>query len=344
MQTVTILSVDGGGIRGLIPARILVEIEKLTKLPTHSLFDFIAGTSTGGIIALSLVRPAEPGSRRAKFSASDLVELYLRHGPAIFSRSPWHWLRTLGGITGPKYDGLEFDRVLREYLGEYRLHQALTNVMVTAYDTEGPAAAFFKSWRALVPEEGFDDSGDRALNRFDFRMREVARATSSAPTYFPPLRLLDLARAGRPMSLLDGGLFAANPGMCALADAQRLYPGAELFVVSLGTGNGQLRLSWDKTKAWGLIGWARPIIDVMLDGVSDTVEYELSAFLPTSHAGAHHRLQVQLPSASQAMDDASPENMTQLLGLADRLIEDDGPRLEAICSALTNAQSRRPRS
>ena len=316
MGIVTILSIDGGGIRGLIPAKVLAEIEARTAKPIFELFDLVAGTSTGGLLALGLTRPKQTGSTVPAFSASALVDLYVKHGPEIFFRSTWWVVRTLWGLVGPKYTGEALEGVLRSYFEDSRLHEALTRVLLTAYDTAGtgaPAPAFFKSWRALEKEAGFEGS---ARNRYDFRMRELARATSSAPTYFPPFRLADLAPNGREMSLLDGGVFAANPGMCALADARLLFPSAELYVVSLGTGNAQQRISWKSSKGWGLVDWASPLIDIIFDGSSQTVEYELSELLPTLHPGARHRLQIRLPDdMDQAMDSASQETMTRLRAL-----------------------------
>ncbi len=339
MPIATILSIDGGGIRGIIPARVLAEIEARTGKPIHSLFDIVSGTSTGGILSLALTRPDRPAGRAARWPAGELVDLYLRHGPEIFSRPLWRRISTLWGLLGPRYDGAALERVLRQYLEEYRLHDALTRVVVTAYDTEGPAPAFFKSWRALPPESGFTGP---AVNRWDFRMWEVARATAAAPTYFPPLRLPDLAPGGRPMTLLDGGVFAANPGMCALADALVLFPGADLYVVSLGTGNTARAIPWDTARRWGLAGWARPIIDVLMDGVSDTVEYQLRELLPAALAGAHHRLQIPLEGVSDEMDDASPGNTAGLVRVAERLIAERSAEIDQVCRELVDALGRRP--
>jgi len=335
MQQVTILAIDGGGIRGILPATVLAEIEERTGKPVHRLFDVIAGTSTGGLIALGLTRPREHGSSEAKFKASELIKLYTEHGPRIFERSLWQQLANPWGLLGPKHDGRELERVLEQYFGEYRLHDALTNVLVTAYDTAGagaPAPAFFKSWRAHEEDPNFRAP---ARNRWDFRMREVARATSAAPTYFPPYKLDDLMPRARSMSLLDGGVFAANPGMCALADAHRLFEDAEPYVVSLGTGDTQKRISWGESKGWGVARWAQPVLDVIFDGVSDTVEYELKHFLGPAHAGRHYRLQVALPSTvDPGLDVASSENVAALIGLAKELVAQKSADLKQICQDL----------
>jgi len=340
MQRVTILSIDGGGIRGILPATVLAEIERRTGQPIYRLFDLIAGTSTGGLIALGLTRPKVPGSREAQFTARQLIELYTKHGPDIFARSFWQKLTNPWGLLGPKYDGRELERVLEDYFEDYRLHDALTNVLVTAYDTAGeasPAPAFFKSWRGLRQDAAFKPP---VRNEWDYRMREAARATAAAPTYFPPYRLEDLRSGARAMSLLDGGVFAANPGMCALAEAHRLFENAEPYVVSLGTGDTTKRIRWEESKGWGVARWAQPVLDVIFDGVSDTVEYELDHFLGTVHPGSHHRIQTRLPpSVDPGMDIASAENLEALLALARRVVADHSVELDQICSDLSQRGS-----
>src|SRR5262249_6180543 len=209
------------------------------------------------------------------------------------------------------------------------------------YDTAGeagPAPAFFKSWRAVPQDPAFRPP---VRNGWDYRMREVARATAAAPTYFPPYRLEDL-RGGVPaMSLLDGGVFAANPGMCALAEAHRLFDNAEPYVVSLGTGDTTKRIGWEESKGWGVARWAQPVLDVIFDGVSDTVQYELNHFLGAAHPGSHHRIQTRLPpSVDHGLDVASEENLDALLALARSVVADRSAELNQICAELS--QKRPP--
>ena len=325
MTKVSILSIDGGGIRGIIPAILLAEIEKRTGKQAHELFDYIAGTSTGGLLALALARPDRPEGSAARFSASDLLSLYLNHGREIFS-SPFLWkLKTLFGLAGPKYDGRALARVLREYLGDYKLHNALTGVLVTAYDTEAPAPIFFKSWRA------------HPGNEYDFLMAQVALATAAAPTYFPAIRLPALTPSATAMCLVDGGVFAANPGMCALADAHHRLPSADPYVVSLGTGDSERPIPFKQVHSWGLIGWASNVLDVIFDGVSDTVDYELTELVPTLHSGTHKRLQPKLPARLAGMDDARPANVAALVELANRFIAEQTTTLDQISKDLVAA-------
>lgn len=159
-----ILSIDGGGIRGLIPAIVLTELENRVGKPTSSMFDLIVGTSTGGILALGLTKPNSRGG--PAFAAADLVKLYADKGPQIFSRSLWHTAISAGGFTEQKYSRKPLEAVLDEYFGTALLSEARTEVLITAYEIEQRAPWFFRRGRArATPVE------------YDFPMTAVARAT-----------------------------------------------------------------------------------------------------------------------------------------------------------------------
>ncbi len=129
-MTIKILSLDGGGIRGIITATILAEIEDRTKRPISSLFDLIAGTSTGGILALGL---AMPNNGKPRYSARDLVQLYEDKGGRIFSHSLCHEIRSLWGLREERYPSNGIEAVLDEYFGTARLSESLTNLIITSY-------------------------------------------------------------------------------------------------------------------------------------------------------------------------------------------------------------------
>src|SRR6202165_6147745 len=138
-----ILSIDGGGIRGIIPAKVLAKIEELTKKPVAELFDVIAGTSTGGILALGFTCPG--AARKLCDAASDLVDLSANKGAALFTKS---WLADEEKIISPKYTPGHLEQTLAEYLQDARLKDAVTRVTVTSYETERRKPFFFRSVRA----------------------------------------------------------------------------------------------------------------------------------------------------------------------------------------------------
>jgi patatin-like phospholipase/acyl hydrolase len=316
MATRTILSIDGGGIRGIIPGRILESIEARTGRPIATLFDMIAGTSTGGILALGLTKPNAARTGPA-LPASALVKLYEDEGNTIFNRSPWHVVEALGQLNGPKYDGEGARTALSKYLSGARLNEVQTKVLVTAYEIQIRKPYFFKSWNAKT---------DAAC---DFDIVDIARATSAAPTFFPPVQVTS---AGQTFAFIDGGVFANNPTMCAVADAWKLWPGDDLLVVSLGTGNTDRAISYAKAKGWGLPQWAHPLVEILIDGVTDTVDYEAREAVSD---GQYYRFQTDLPAQLQDFDD--PSTVGALRDVADVLIRDRAEDLTALCETLTRS-------
>jgi len=161
-------------------------------------------------------------------------------------------------------------------------------------------------------------------------MREAARATSAAPTYFEPPQLVNEADGSR-YALVDGGVFANNPAMCAYAEILAEDRSADVMMVSLGTGQLNRPYPYQEAKDWGLLGWARRIFDVVLDGVSDTTDYELEQLLGAEH---HARMQIELIGAKDDLDDASPENIANLERKAAELIAAHDDELDRVCAAL----------
>jgi patatin-like phospholipase/acyl hydrolase len=314
-----VLSVDGGGIRGLIPALVLADLEERTGKRTCDLFDLIAGTSTGGIIALALTVPGESG--RPRWTANDLVGFYLTEGPRIFHHSIGKMLESGLGLLDEKFDAKPLEKALATYMGETMISEALTDVLVPSYDLENRKPFFFKTDRAKQKPE------------HDWAMHEAARATTAAPTYFEPEKL---TADGSTFALCDGGVFAANPAMCAYAEARRRHPRAEIRLVSLGTGQLTRPLHYDRVKNWGLIRWARPLVDVVFDGVSDATDYELTQLLP---AADYTRFQIELKGASDSMDNAHEANLEGLQMLARKLIADRSADLDRLASELTSQEA-----
>ncbi len=311
----TILSIDGGGIRGVIPALVLAEIERRTNRRIADLFDLVAGTSTGGILAVGLTVP--DGNGRPKYSAEDMVSLYEAHGAEIFRKQ---WLRQrLSLAYGAAYSPQALEGLLQQYAGETRLSEALTGLLVTSWELRTRTAWFFRRAQARTQPD------------IDYPLRLIARATSAAPTYFPPLRLP--GPAGSPdYALVDGGVFANNPGLAAWVDAHEgVRPGQEVFMVSLGTGSADDPITYVQAHRWGKISWAQPVIGVVLDGASDTVEHELGQLLKKDE---YHRFQTDIPTPYRAIDDASPRNLAELTSIAQAMIDGRSAELSAICARL----------
>jgi patatin-like phospholipase/acyl hydrolase len=316
-----VLSIDGGGIRGIIPALFLAEIEARTGQRVADLFDLIVGTSTGGILALGLVTPDANG--RPKYSAADGAAIYGERGAEIFSTSVFR--RQVGQLFDERYPSAGVERVLRQHFEDKLLKDALKPVVITSYDIESHEPRFFKSRRA-------DDQ--KRL------MWQLARSTSAAPSFFEPFTITDPDyKYG---DLIDGGVFANNPAMCAYAEAIKHHEANNVIMVSLGTGEFTQKTPLTGAKDWGLIEWARPVIDIIMSGMSYTVDYQMKQLLSYMDEGEamkagqtdeadttpviprYFRFQVELTDETMVpMDNSDDINVDNLKGLAQKMINDN---------------------
>jgi len=296
-MTRIVLAVDGGGIRGIIPAMVIAHIERKMRKSAGQLFDLMVGTSTGGILVLGLSRPGH--GRPAQFSAKRVIKLYEDHGERIFEHSLWRKLRSAGGILEEAYSHQNLEAVLQQYFAEATLGDCEVPTMVTTYDIQNRESVFLKSWLA---EHG------------TVLCRDAARATSAAPTYFEPKPLnIDTAQH----VLIDGGVFMNTPSVSAFAEAKKLFPGEPIKVLSIGTGELTRAIPYHQAKTWGSALWVMSLLDCMFDGAAKAADYQMRLFLGDDYL----RLQIPLHYASDDMDDASKGNIRNLKQTARELIQ-----------------------
>lgn len=315
-MTRRILSIDGGGIRGILPAALLVALEGRLGKPICDAFDLIAGTSTGGIIGCGLA---------IALPATQLVDLYVNKGGGIFARNIGDEIASVGGVAGPKYQATALEAELKAVLGDAWLSDVKTRLLVPSYciqlprpmDLDGDGLQqsagswLFASWFAQN-----DDAED-------FQLWQVGRATSAAPTYFPAARIVNML--GAVFYTVDGGVFANNPAGLAIAKAKQLWPGEDILCVSIGTGGNVTAFDGAAAQAWGDVQWAPVITSASIDGSADAVS--ISA---RSEIGAKYvRAQIALsPPVNDAFDDASPSNIAALVDLGKTFVAQHLDRIE----------------
>jgi predicted acylesterase/phospholipase RssA len=311
-EPLTALAIDGGGVRGLIPARVLAEIERLTGRPIWTSFDLISGTSTGGVLALALTAPDDKGQPRS--TPSEMIDLYRNSGSTIFRRD---LLRSIPGVQllVDKYGTGGLEKELRAKLDETPLSKALTEVVITSWNLTGNSPAYFS--RAEAGSD-FDD----------VPMWRVARATSAAPSYFHPCEIID-SDEGQ-IDYVDGGVFANDPANVAYLALRRVSSG-KLVVVSIGCGNPNPE-DPRRRHFWGAVPWAGPMVHLFMTAPSELVEVELSNLRGANLD--YYRLMPDLDGASPKLDDCSADNIAKLDEAADELIASSAADLGAICQKL----------
>lgn len=310
---IKILTIDGGGIRGILPGELLHKLERIIQKKTNNdnakigdYFDMIAGTSTGGILTTFLLCPGDDG--KAKYHAKDAVELYIKNGDQIFHKSLMHSITSLGGIIEEKYPAVNLENILKENLGEdLWLSDLIKPCLLPSYDIQNRRTMFFNQFDAVRNEH------------YDFKVWEIARATSAAPTYFETAKIS--SKTGNEYALVDGGVFANNSSICAYVEAREHFKNEngrgvsakDIFMVSLGTGSAEKPYMYNKAKGWGAAEWLKPIIDIMMSGSAETVDYQLKHVFDSEDVPHQYfRIEPTLGAADVDMDNVKEQNLQAL--------------------------------
>ncbi len=311
VQPFRIISLDGGGVRGLLTATWLERLESKLDTPLSKRIDLIAGTSSGALIACAIALDIE---------ARTLVEIFKNEVRDVFPAASSRWWNRIGrifqqGLSAPRYDEAGLERVLRDVFGDTRMGDlGVDQVLVPTYDTLHRRPVMFKNNK---PEHQ------------DLLVWEVCKASASAPTYFPA-HVMDID--GSQIPLIDGGVVSSNPTASALAEGvrrRRTRSGKsvilrEFVVGSFGAGDTTRPISSEEARSWGRLQWAGPIIDVLLGASSESVDYIARAILQDEN---YVRLETSLMGADDDLDDASPENIEALSRLATEYLHREGDAL-----------------
>ncbi|QXJ21111.1 patatin-like phospholipase family protein [Actinomadura graeca] len=246
-----VLTLDGGGLRGIFTAAVLTEIESALGPAFVDVFDLLVGTSTGGIIALGLA------SGR---TCREMLDFYREAGASIFGRP-----RRLRRLNGPKHDRTALDAVLQRRFGEMRMNDLAKPVCITAYELVHGTPRVWKDDHA----PGLRWGGDQLVWK-------VAASTSAAPTYLAPVQM------GEADSLVDGGVWANNPAMVGVIEAIR-YNGrglGDLRLLSVGTTSQPMRIAGHhKALSMGSLKWAINALSLLQGSTSAAVDHQVRLLL-----------------------------------------------------------------
>ncbi len=306
-----VLSIDGGGLRGVIPLKVIEYIEQITEKEIHQTFDVIAGTSTGALLASTLLCPdveSEVGDKR-RFDLSTIEKLYISHGKDIFPRSSYLSLRKakFRKYLKYKYSPDPLDAVLNNYLGESRIADCLRPVFITSFDLRTNSPLYFTTREANLEIDK------------NILLKKACRATSAAPSYFPSY---ELSYAGKNCSCIDGGIFMNNPALGVLLEVvlnrdSKYYKLSQpsksienIHILSLGTGSSDKIINVDGAKSWGEVKWAKPAIDLAMNVPANVVDQQLQLMYELFGCGSNYlRLNVDIESEYSEMSNSSGQAM-----------------------------------
>jgi patatin-like phospholipase/acyl hydrolase len=281
-MTCNILSIDGGGIRGLIELKQLQELETRLgkKLCNH--FDIITGTSTGGLIAVML---------SLGYSTEDCIKLYTEHGDKIFKKSCLRF-----GLFRSTYDDTYFNNLLKSYVGDSKLkHITKCKLIVPSYNATKVDKKLFKSY----------DEKDA-----DYSLFEVMRSTSAAPTYFDTISI-------KGDNYIDGGMVINNPAMIAHVEALKMGYN-KINIISFSSGTKESTIS-RRTLNGGKIALIDDLINILLTEQAQTTDYTLDQIykyhrdILNKPIGIYIRCNSIIDKSSGSIDDVSKKNMNNMI-------------------------------
>ncbi len=296
--TARILTLDGGGMKVIFTACILVALEKKTKKRISEMFHLIVGTSAGGIVSTFLTHPDENNPSYPKYTAEDLLSMLIQKSGRVFTYNPWSFY----GFVRPKYQINEFKSVLSEYLGSGTTKNVTKPSAVLVFDTHKKSIAALSSW-----EEN------------EYSKVDVVAATSAFPGYFSPVEIYSSIDDSRRI-FIDGGLGACDPTLTTMHHAFRLFPRARCFdIVSIATGQADHGpMNHNDMKDLGLFGWFPHLPKLLSLGHMRAEEHFLSQSYQEFRNGSKYtRLNTVLDGKHDSIDNTSSENM---LGLIDSAI------------------------
>ncbi|KAF7107585.1 hypothetical protein CFC21_108193 [Triticum aestivum] len=342
-RLITVLSIDGGGIRGLIPSTILACLEsKLQELDgpdarIADYFDVIAGTSTGALVTSMLAAPGE--NKRPLFEAKDINKFYLDNGPKIFPQKRLGFLTPManlfGAVTGPKYDGKFLHDKIKSLTNDVTVADTVTNIIVPTFDIKYLQPVIFNTYEAKV---------DPLKNA---HLSDICISTSAAPTYFPAHYFTTRDPAGklpdREYHLIDGGVAANNPTMAAMSmitkEVLRRNPDfthgkpAEYhryLIISIGTGTAKQAEKYTAPNCakWGVLRWLydggfTPLIDIFSHASADMVDIHAAILFQALNIEKNY-LRIQddsLTGHTSSVDISTKANMEALIGIGNMLLK-----------------------
>ena len=294
-MTKLILSLAGGGCRGVAQAQFLKRLEENLDKSLFDTFDMFAGTSVGAIIGA--------GIAYSKLSGKEISDTLFTKENAKKMMDKSLWDRVLGPLqTRPLYDGKGKTELINEHIGSVSMHETTKDALFITYDIDSDKPKIFKSW----------DPRDH-----DIPVNKVVDMSSAAPTYYPSVCIN--GRWG-----VDGALCANYPTDCAYADALELYgKNEDIRILCIGTGATKFKDVGKDSKYWGSVQWVLEgnLLSLVMDGPQDATHYRMVKF---TDALGHRYLRVNECIDNTTMDDVSSDNIKKLKEIGDQWWEKYG--------------------
>lgn len=337
MRTRYVLSIDGGGVRGIVAAVFLDVLEGELRAAGHKgpigdCFDVIAGTSTGAIIAAALALPPSDNDAFKK-TPSGLRDLYRNESQFIFPSRTLPFIPVLGRVRqlfGPLYSPKPLCNILNDAFADATFVNPRRNLLVSAYSIDPRDAVFFRGGPRTPP-------GD-ALCSGSIKIADAVIGSASAPTFFPPHRITHPG-TGKKQTLIDGAVFINDPSLAGFAEALRIYPDDDVRVISIGTGRIVQPIPFEEARRWGFVDWVTPAGQFrtpLLSAISDGQARAVSTHMKKLIGDRYQRFDYDLTKGygTPTIDDSRASNLKALERGALKMAEGMRPVLKDLAREL----------
>jgi len=303
-----ILSITGGGVRGIIACRLLLEIERITKTPIYKLFDFMGGTSVGTLILSGIL--ISDDNETPRYNMEELFNIFKKELPSAFSWTYGSYIKSVFGLYGPKYTSLGLEKIANDICGDKTLRNLLKNVCYPAYDKIKCKAYYFDK----IKDE-------------NVKISDVILSCTSAPTYFPS-HMITIDNIT--YDFIDGGIVVNNTAELALLQSTKhllIVDKSKIFELCIGTG----KFNYGNYNKDGLVNWAPIIVDTIMNGAAENELYELSLSLPQEN---YFIMNLELDHKYDYMDNTNIKTIEYYLYETEKWIENNKEGIEDFCSKL----------
>ena len=300
-MTKYVLSIDGGGVRGIVAGTILEAIEKKINKPLCKVFDLIAGSSVGSVIGAALYLKNVNGT--PKYNTSDILDLMCRYSGKIFSKPGF-----LPLIVGPKFSDKSLNGILKDVFGNVTMKDLMANFIVPSYDLCSNDTVMFRNW----------------VDKYrDIKVSDIIRGAVAAPTYFSPKKIMI---GNKKNLLIDSSIICNNPVRSAYAATKVLYPKEKICCLSVGCGTVNKDFSDLKNS---LLYWADRIIFVIIDAGLDAIDYQMDRLI--NEGDTYCRISGDIVYSSADFSDASAGNIQNVKKDAQKILQDNEKKIDEFC-------------
>lgn len=305
-----ILSITGGGVRGIIACRFLLEIERITKMPIYKLFDFMGGTSVGTLIISGILISND--NKYPIYTMEQLYNIFLEELPKAFSWTYSSYIWSIFGLYGPRYTSDGLRDITTRIAGDKLFGNLLRDVCYPAYDKISNKAYYFD----IMKDKGV-------------KVSDVILSCTSAPTYFPSIEL-DIN--GKKYDFIDGGIVVNNTAELSLLQATKhmtVIDKSQILELCIGTG----KFNYGNYNKDGLMNWAPIIVDTIMNGAAENELYELSLSLPEEN---YFIMNLELDSKYDYMDNTNNVIISYYIEQTEKWINDNREKIKNFCNKLVN--------